>query len=425
MANNLLTISQITNDALDVLTNQLTFADGVVREYDDQFARTGAKIGNTLNIRKPGRFIGTSGPNLAVEDFNETYVPLVLGSTANYGDQFHVDTSFTTQDLLLSLGDFSERIVKPAIAAIANRIDYVGLQMAKNSVANIVGIPGTAPTSFLTYLNAQAILDSEAAPRDGNRRIVMEPFTNAAIVDSLKGLLTPENTVGDQYKKGMMGRDAAGLSWFLDQNVALQNFGYWAGASASTLTYNTSTMAGALSSGWASNSTITLTNGAALTLNQGDTFTIAGVYGVNPQNRQSYGRLRNFVVNSTVSASGSGTISVNVSPAIITAGQFQNCVVTSTSSTATVTPLSIGVSGAGTVSPQNIMFHKNAFAFATADLPMVGGVDMCSRSSDKDAGVSIRLVRQYTINNDSLPARFDVLFGWAPLYPELAVRVAA
>ena len=78
MANTLLTISKITNEALMVLENELTFTSEVNREYDDQFAVVGAKIGNTVNVRRPGRFIGTTGPALNVEDFNETSIPVVL-----------------------------------------------------------------------------------------------------------------------------------------------------------------------------------------------------------------------------------------------------------------------------------------------------------------------------------------------------------
>jgi hypothetical protein len=156
-------------------------------------------------------------------------------------------------------------------------------------------------------------------------------------------------------------------------------------------------------------------------------FTIAGVFAVNPQNRAAYGsnRLRNFVVNQTVTAAG-GTIVVNVSPAIITGGQFQNVVVGSTSATATVTPFSIaGTTATAVVSPQNIMYHRNAFTLAMADLELPEGVHFAGRAADKQAGLSIRVVRQYTINNDSIPTRLDVLFGWAPLYQELACRVAA
>lgn len=419
MANNLLTISKITNEALMVLENELTFGDGVDRTYDDQFAIVGAQIGNTVNVRKPGRFIGTSGPALNVEDLNETSVPVTLTT------QFHVDTQFNTQDLTLSMGPFSDRVIKPSVAAIANKIDRDGLVMAKNAVGNIVGVAGTKPTGLITYLTAAAILDSEAAPRDGRRRICLEPFTSATIVDSLKGLFTPQSAIGDQYRKGLMGRDAAGLDWYMDQNVVSQTFGAWA-TTAGTLTANTAVFTGSLTTGWAASSTITLTNSQTLTLNQGDVISIANVLPVNPQNRQAYGSTpRTFVVNATVTGAA-GTISVNVSPAIITAGQFQNVVVNATSATATVTGFSLATGTANAVtSPQNIVHHRNAFTMVMADLLMPEGVHFAGRASSKESNVSIRVVRQYTINNDALPCRLDVLYGWAPLYPELACRVAA
>lgn len=415
MANNLLTISMITNEALMVLENELTFSGQVDRNYDDQFAVTGAKIGATLNVRRPGRFIGTSGPALNVEDFNETSVPVTLST------QFHVDTQFTSQDLALSLDMFSDRILKPAVAAIANKVDFDGLTMAKNNTANIVGTAGTPPTGLITYLTAGAYLDSEGAPRDGRRSCVIEPFTSATIVDSLKGLFVPSDVIGKQYQKGMMGRDSAGVNWYMDQNVVAQTFGSYATA---TLSCNTTTATGFLTSGWASTSTIALTAATATAgLKQGDVIQIEGVYAVNPQNRQAYGsnKLRNFVVTSNVTVATAGTTSVTVSPAIITAGQFQNVSIPTTSATAAVTPFN----KTGTVSPQNIVMHKNAFCLATADLELPDGVHFAGRASDKELGLSLRVVRQYTINNDSIPTRVDVLYGWAPLYPELACRVAA
>jgi len=412
MSNNLLTISKITNEALMVLENELTFTSEVDRNYDDQFAVVGGKIGNTVNVRKPGRFIGTTGPALNVEDFNETSVPVTLST------QFHVDTQFTTQDLALSLDMFSDRVLKPAVAAIANKIDRDGTLQAANNTANIVGVAGTPPTGLITYLTAAAYLDSEGAPRDGRRSCVVEPFTSATIVDSLKGLFVPQEAIGEQYRKGLMGRDSAGMNWKMDQNIVSHQFGSFAGSA----TVATTTATGFLTSGWASSSTITLTLTSGVSLNQGDTFTIAGGYAVNPQNRQAYGsnKLRNFVVNTAVSGSG-GTISVNVSPAIITAGQFQNVSIPTTNGTAAVTFFN----QSGTVSPQNIIMHRNAFTLAVADLELPEGVHFAGRASDKEIGLSMRVVRQYTINNDSIPTRLDVLYGWANLYPELACRVAA
>jgi len=415
MSNNLLTISMITNEALMVLENELTFSSEVDRNYDDQFAVSGAKIGNTLNVRRPGRFIGTSGPALNVEDFNETSVPVTLST------QFHVDTQFTTQDLALSLDMFSDRVLKPAVAAVANKIDFDGLTMAKNNTANIVGTAGTPPTSLLTYLTAGAFLDAEGAPRDGRRSCIVEPFTGATIVDSLKGLFVPSDMISKQYQKGMMGRDSAGMNWKMDQNVVNQTFGSY---STATLACDTATATGFLATGWAQTSTIALTATTATAgLQVGDVIQIANIYAVNPQNRSAYGsgKLRNFVVTTAVTVATSGTTSVTVSPAVITGGQFQNVTVTSTSATAAVTPFN----KLGTVSPQNIVMHKNAFTLATADLELPDGVVFAGRASDKELGLSMRVVRQYTINNDSIPTRVDVLYGWAPLYPELACRVAA
>jgi len=232
----------------------------------------------------------------------------------------------------------------------------------------------------------------------------------------LKGLFVPQEAIGEQYRKGLMGRDSAGLNWKLDQNVVSQTFGSW---SANTIAVNVTTATGFLTSGWSQFSTISMAASAASTLNAGDVFTIPGVYAVNPQNRQSYGKLRNFVVMSTTTV-GTGATSVTVSPAIITAGQFQNVSITSSGSQ-NITAFN----NTGVASPQNIMMHRNAFTLAVADLELPDGVHFAGRASDKEIGLSMRVVRQYTINNDSIPTRLDVLYGWAPLYPELACRIAS
>jgi hypothetical protein len=424
VANTLLTISKITNEALMVLENELTFSSQVDRNYDDQFAVVGAKIGATVNVRRPGRFIGTTGPALNVEDLNETSVPVTLST------QFHVDTQFTTQDLALSLDMFSDRILKPAVAAIANKIDFDGTTTAALQTANIVGTAGTPPTGLITYLQAQAYLDSEGAPRDGRRACIVEPFTSATIVDSLKGLFVPTAQISSQYTKGLMGRDSSGMDWKLDQNIVSQTFGNFS-ASTVTASVATTTATGFLTSGWASTSTITLTaaNTGTINLNAGDTFTIAGVFATNPQNRQPYGtnKLRSFVVKSAVSVASGSSVSVTVSPAVISGGQFQNVSIPTTSATAAVAFFAsqYNASGNGVVSPQNIVMHRNAFTLAMADLELPEGVHFAGRASDKEIGLSMRVVRQYTINNDSIPTRVDVLYGWAPLYQELACRVAA
>lgn len=437
MSNNLLTISDITNEALMVLENECVFTDKVTKEYDDKFAIPGAKIGYTVNVRKPARFKGTVGPALSVEDFVESSIPVTLTT------QFHVDTQFSTADLLLSMDDFSRRLIKPAVAAIANKIDADGLLFAYQNTANAVGTPGTKPSAAITALTAKAIMDSEAAPDGGDRCMILDPFSMISMVDALKGLFNPQAALGEQYKKGLLGKSTLGFDWYQDQNVN----SYSVGAQGGSPKFGTGGTSSALiTSGWQDNGTLYTTGWTASTnvVNVGDVITIAGVYAVNPQNRAQWGsnQLRQFVVRPAVgtpsngtftpvlnsfgqvvggqyTSDGSGNLQLTIAPAIISAGQFQNV------SAAPVNNAAITVFGsAGTYSPQSIAMHRDAFTLATADLELPDGVHFAGRAADKQTGMSIRVVRQYTINNDAIPTRMDVLYGWASLYRELAVRVA-
>lgn len=400
MANSLLTISMITKECLRVLENNLAFAKGVNRDYDDQFAISGAKIGDTINIRKPARYVGRTGTALAVEDHTETSVPLQLGT------QFGVDINFTSKDLSLSLDEFSDRIAKPAMATVANKLDADGLALYK-SVYNAVGTPGTTPTALKTYLQAGAKMDYEATPRDGNRSLVIEPTAQVEIVDSLKSLFQSGDQIMKQYEQGNMGQ-AAGFKWSMDQNVAVHQVGPLGG----TPLVNGAGQTGAslVTNGW--------TAAAASRLKAGDTFTIAGVFAVNPQSRASTGQLRQFVVTADVSSDASGNATIPISPAIVTSGAFQT-VTASPGAGAAITVLG----AANTLTPVNLAYHKNAFVLGCADLLLPKGVDMAARVSDKQLGLSARMVRAYDINNDKFPCRFDILYGWKAVYPELACRI--
>jgi P22 coat protein - gene protein 5 len=434
MSNTLLTIADITNEGLMLLENELVLADKVNREYDDRFGVDGAKIGYTVNIRKPARFKGTAGPALNVEDFVESSVPVTLTN------QFHVDTQFITSDLLLSMDQFSKRVLKPKIATIANRVDYDLATAMRIGTANIVGTPGTSPTTLNPFLLAGAILDTEGVPRDGERYMVADQFTQASMVQSLTGLFNPQAAISEQYKKGLMSRQTVGFDWYMDQNISNQTFGSWAG----TPKFGTAgTSTALLTSGWADSGTLYMTGFTASTavVNVGDTFTIAGVYMVNPQNRAATKQLRTFVVRppvgtpsngtfspvtdvfgnvvgGTYTSDSSGNLQLTVAVAVISAGQFQNV------SAAPANNAAVTATGTGVTGPQSLAFHKDAFALVSADLPLPGGVDMAARASHKDVGMSIRVVRQYTIGNDALPTRLDVLYGVAPLYRELACRVS-
>lgn len=415
MANTLLTISMITREGLRVLENNLTFTKFVRRDFDDSFGRAGAKIGTVLNIRKPARYAGRTGQGLSIEDATETQVPLVL--TTQQG----VDIAFTSQDLALSIDDFSDRFIRPAIANIANHIDFDGMQQYLN-VYNTVGVPGTVPNALLTYLQAGQKMDEEAAPRDNLRSLVISPAMQATIIDSLKGLFQESTEIARQYEEGTMGR-SIGFKWSMDQNVGVNTIGT-SGILVPTFTLAGSTTSSLVTGNWTV-TTSTVKKGNVFTIGSGAT----GVFAVNPQSKQSTGALREFVVTADATASGGGAMTISISPTIVFSGPFQNVTgstgaITAITNGATINLLGgLGVTGVST--PQALAFHKDAFAMGCADLPLPGGVDMAARVADKQLGISIRMVRAYDINTDRFPTRTDVLYGWTTLYPELACRIAS
>ncbi len=394
MPNTLLTPQMITREALRLLHNNLTFTKGVNRQYDGRFAKSGAKIGDTLDIRLPNRYTVRTGPTLAVQDTVEKKVSLVVNQ------QRGVDVQFSSTELTLSLDDFSERILRPAMARLATEIDFLGLAEYKN-VYNQVGTPGTTPSTARVVLDAGVKLDNMATPRDNRRNLCVNPEAQASMVDALKGLFQDSAEVSRQYRMGAMGR-ALGFNWAMDQNVNVHTTG-----TASGYLYN------AAGGSDGTNGLLSVDTGTG-TFNAGDIITIAGVYSVNPENGQSTGQLMQFVVTQDY-AGGAGDLSI--SPAIVTTGAWKN-VDAAPADNAAITLVGSG----GTQTPMNIAHHRDAFVLGTADLVLPRGVDFAAR--EVYDGISLRIVRQYDINTDNFPCRIDVLFGWLTARPEFACRIA-
>ena len=444
----LLTISMMTNEALRVLENSLTFTKQLDRQYDGKFGVAGAKIGTILNIRKPPRYAGRIGQALGAENAQETSVPLALST------QRGVDLYFTSADLVLNIDAFSKRFIKPAVAAVANGIDLDGVNVLEPQIYNMIGTPGTPPAAALTYLQAGQRLDEEACPRE-DRKLVMPPAFVPPIVDSLKGLFQSSEQIAEQYRKGMMGI-GLGFEWYMDQTLRPQVAGPLGGTpvvSGANQSGNT-----LLTSGW--------TAAAGVRMNVGDVFTMPNVFAVNPvaynnqtNSRISTGALRQFTVVSTASSDATGAATLQIYPPIIppagatvnfqfasnvnqgtTTGvlganfadannpysqsitlgpAFQN-VTTSPASGAAITPAFT----ANQTSNQAMAFFPEFATMACADLLLPGGVDMAARAADDQLGISLRLVRAYDINADRFPTRLDIIYGFALLYGEFATRIA-
>lgn len=398
MANTLLTIDMITRKALEILENNLVITRNVNRQYDNSYAVEGAKIGTTLRIRLPDRALVTDGAALQVQDDNEQFTTLTVAS------QKHIGVNFTTAEMTMQLDDFAERVLKPRISQLAASID-ADVANSFNSIFQSVGTPGTTPSSTQVLLAAQQKLNEAAAVMQP-RYVTVNPAANAALIEGMKGLFNPVSTISAQFKNGMFGEGILGFNE-LNMSQSIKQFTTGTRTGSHTVTTTVSTQGA---------SSIAITGTGTQTIKKGDVFTIGSVYAVNPQTRESTGSLQQFVATADATAVA-GAYTVSVSPAIYTSSNALATVDSFPQSGATVTFLG----AASTQYPQNLVYHRDAIAFATADLLMPQGVDMASRQVHN--GISMRVVRQYDINNDRMPCRIDVLYGYNVIRPQMAVRL--
>lgn len=395
--NQYLTLTDITYECARVLVNNLVAGKYVNRSYDDRFARTGAKVGDTTNLRLPVRNTVSDGDEIEIQDDVETSVPLRLDKRKHIGFQY------TQVDLLLKIDDFSRRFIQPKVASLANQIDADVLALMALETYNSVGTPGTTPNASSTYLGAGVKLDNNSAPQDEDRFMVVPSQNHATLVAAEQTLFNAREEISKQYRKGRIGV-AHGFNWYMDQNCYTHTIGTYAG----TPQVNGASQVGSslVTDGWTSTS-----------LKRGDVFTIGGVFGVNPQSYQSTGQLQQFRVVSDVSDSG-GAITITIDPEIIVAGPFQT-VTASPADNASITM--IGASG--TASPQGMAFHRDACCLVMADLPEPGAGAASKRISDPQTGVSMLLTQQFDISKFRTICRLDVLYGIAMYRKQLACRV--
>ena len=400
MANSLLTIDMITRKALEMLENNLVLTRNVNRQYDDSFAVEGAKIGSTLRIRLPDRALVTDGAALQVQSDNEQFTTLTVAN------QKHIGVNFTSAELTLQLDDFAERVLKPRISQLAASID-ADVANAYRSIGNSVGTPGTTPSTSLVLLQAQQKLNENAAVMSP-RYATVNPAANAGLVEGMKGLFNPTDTISKQFRNGMMGMGVLGFDE-INMSQSVKQF------TTGTRNATGGTTSAAVSTQGAT--TIAITGaGSGATVKAGDVFTVGGCFAVNPQTRESTGSLFQFVVLADVTLGGSGEGNLTVAP-IYSASNALATVENLPASSQAVTFVGAG----NTQYPQNLIYHKDAITFATADLMMPQGVDMASRQVHN--GISMRIVRQYDINNDRMPCRIDVLYGYSVIRPQMACRL--
>jgi hypothetical protein len=406
MSNNLLTPTAVTREALRILHQKLNFVGTINRQYDSSFAKDGAKIGDTLKIRLPNQYSVRTGAVMDVNDTTET------STTLQVATQKGVDLNFTSTDLTLSLDDFSKRVLDPAMAVLAANIESDVMNVYKdvyNEVSD-VGSAISASGSLANVLLGSKKLTDNLTP-NSERCLNLNTQDNADLIDSLSGKFNPASNLSEQYREGMVA------SQFLGYKDVYENT-MWpihtTGTDDGTGDYVTDIAAGEDDG---SAGSLHIDTGAG-TFKQGDVVFIEDCYRVHPETKVSTGKLQQFVVTADYSG-GEGDLSI--SPSAITSGAKQN--VSAVSDGKKIYKRESDESTAiGNAADYYISlgYHKDAFAFATADLVMPKGVDFAAR--EVMDGISMRVVRNYDINNDKFPCRLDVLYGYKAIRPELAVR---
>lgn len=396
MANSILTPTAVTRAAAAILHQKLNFIGRVNRQYDDQYKGSGApvkgKFGPTLKIRMPNEYTVRSGINMSAQDTNETSVDLTVSTVKG------VDMNFTSQELALSLEDFSERIIEPAMSVLAANIEADALSMYQE-VYNLVDGDGVA-FGFNATSDASTALTKMLAPMSG-RTMTMNPDHANKFRKDTKGLFQAADNINKQYRDGVIGM-TSGFEVY--ENTLLVPHGTGTAAKTSGYLVNGGTQTGA---------SLVVDTGTT-TFNKGDVFTIANVFRVHPETKANTGELQQFVVTATT---GTSATSLAISPAIVTSGARQN-VSGSPADNAAITKVG---AGASETLVQSLAFHKDAFAFVTADLPLPEGTDFAAR--EVVDGISVSLVRDFSITDRSFPCRLDVLYGYKAIRPQLAVRV--
>jgi hypothetical protein len=394
MSNTILTPDMITREALRILHQKLTFVGSINRAYDNSFAQSGAKIGDTLRIRLPNQYTVRTGAVIGVQDTTETKVDLTVAT------QKGVDMNFSSAELTLDLDDFSRRILEPAMAVLASAIEADALGTMYKDIYNTVNNVSGAIT-YANILAGKRKLEENLSP-PGDRTALLTNNDMANLVSAFSTLFNAAPEISKQYRDGVVGR-AAGFDFM--ETSHLTNFTNGARVATTYLTDNATAQTGS--------SLIVDTGTGAMVV--GDVFTIADVFMVHPETKVSTGILQQFTVTEAF-AGGSGTI--KISPGIIATGARQNV-----SNGAANNKALTFVGAASSTYGQSIVYHKDAFTFATADLVMPKGVDFAAR--EVYDGISIRVVRQYDINNDAFPCRLDVLYGYKTIRAQLAARIAA
>ena len=409
MSNTLKFTDMVAREALAVAHEKLSFIGTIDRQYDESFGKTGAKIGSSLRVRNPNKYTRRTGSRVMdVQDQNESVQTVTVATQDGVDMRFNSAELTTDTDSPSDVAAFSKRYIVPAVSVLVSGIESDFLASATKATYNVAGAAGTGITTLVAPGAARAALNRGLAPK-GDRSIQIDSGTMGGLVNGVAAYFNPSNASSEQYREGMVARTAMADFY--------ENERLW------TLT-NSDDVTGAVNaaSGVTDGSPLIkiYTDIAIAKQSVGQVFTVAGVYACHPETKASYGRLQQF----TITVVEPGTTGTTVSPTIYLSGANKN-VCTSTGANATAATFDAAtltfVGSASASYMQGLMYHKDAFQFITADLPIMDDAAKCVRRVQD--GLSIRVWMASDIRNDELLMRLDILYGMAALRPEWACRL--
>ena len=393
----LVTMQGILRRSLKLFTEQPSLVNNCYREYDDQYAKSGAKIGDTLKIRMPNRFTVRTGRVAAPPTITEETQALTMAT------QKGIDIEITSKDLTLSMDDFEERVIKSMIATLAADVEADMWNIHKD-VYNHAGTPGSAINSLTPIMNAQKLLNKNLVPATP-RYLIFNSEANVTLVPGLQALFNPTGQITKQFVGGQM-TPAGGFEKVMTSEYVPTH-------TSGTRDNTTPVINGANQQG----ATLVLDGlDASVTVEDGAKLNINNVYAVNPMTKATYKHLQPFTVTAAAAADGSGNITLSISPSIIASGAKQNVnSVPADDATITFTPTT-----ASTGYPVNLGYFRDAIALVTADLDKR---ETGECHVERYQNLSMRIWTASDIREDTRITRLDILYGYKLIRPEAACLI--
>lgn len=416
MANTLSVIDMVTREALRIAHEKLTFIGTVDRSYDSSFAKTGAKIGDTLRVREPNQYVRRKGSRVMdVQDQEETTQNVVVAT------QDGVDMKFNSAELLLSIDELSRRYIDPAVSVMVSGVEGDMLDSVTKDVYQVTGTAGTVVGTsgdIGAISDARAKLNQQLAPKDMNRSVQFDSPTMGQIVNGTQALFHDGSQIKEAFREGFIGRNAM-ATWFENEKTLAHTNG--SDADVAWAVDDTTRLATGDAAVGNSVNVLNFDAQGTVAASVGTVFTIDAMFDVHPETKIAYSHLKQLVITAAATPSGNQG-DITFAPPLVVSGAKQNISTSDGTFAILEDEATIQHGAASAVLQQNLMYHKEAFTFVTADLPIMDDGIRCVRRVQD--GLSIRCWQGSDIRNDELLLRLDILYGFKTLRPEWACRIS-